>query len=156
MKASLDREGLRLGEVTGKTYDGQLSGLFELKNTDGTGLFSAQLKLTGSDLGLALAGTGLAGRSDITASVSATGKSVGGDGGGTLRLRHGAFTVLAISGVNPDAFAAIIARADAIGRDVDVAKTAAFVPSIAGRAHLRRKMPNSPSRWPAVCCGRRR
>ncbi len=132
MKASLDREGLRLGEVTGKTYDGQLSGLFELKNTDGTGLFSAQLKLTGSDLGLALAGTGLAGRSDITASVSATGKSVEAmvaalSGSGTATL-HG----LAISGVNPDAFAAIIARADAIGRDVDAAKTAAFVPSIAG------------------------
>ncbi|WP_363648406.1 AsmA-like C-terminal region-containing protein, partial [Mesorhizobium sp.] len=39
---------------------------------------------------------------------------------------------LNIAGINPDAFAAIIARADAIGRDIDAAKTAGFAPGIAG------------------------
>ena len=60
MTARLDREGLRLADVSGKAYDGQVNGLFELKNTDGTGLFSAQLKLTGADLGTDAADTGLA------------------------------------------------------------------------------------------------
>jgi uncharacterized protein involved in outer membrane biogenesis len=132
MAARLDREGLRLSELSGKAYNGQLSGLFELKNTDGTGLFSAQLKLAGTDLGLALAGTGLDGKSDFTATVSATGKSVEAmvaalSGSGTASLRG-----LKIPGVNPDAFATILAQADVVGRDVDAAKTAAFAPSIVG------------------------
>nr|WP_149757620.1 AsmA-like C-terminal region-containing protein [Mesorhizobium albiziae] len=132
MTARLDREGLRLADVSGKAYDGQVSGLFELKNTDGTGLFSAQLKFTGADLGMMLADTGLAGRADVTATVSTTGKSVDAmvsalSGSGTAAL-HG----LTIAGVNPDAFSAIIAQADAVGRDIDAAKTAEFAPQIAG------------------------
>ena len=38
---------------------------------------------------------------------------------------------LTIAGVNPDAFGAFIAKADAIGRDIDAAKTAGFAPEIA-------------------------
>jgi hypothetical protein len=131
MQARLDREGLRLANVSGKAFDGKLSGLFELKNTDGTGLFSAQLKLAGADIGLALQDTGLGGRSDVTATVSATGKSVEAmvaalAGSGTAAL-HG----LTIAGVNPDAFGAIVVQADVVGRDVDAARTAAFAPPIA-------------------------
>ncbi len=130
MAARLDREGLRLANVSGKAFDGQLNGLFELKNTDGTGLLSAQLKLAGADIGLALTDAGLSGRSDLTATVSATGKSVEAmvaalAGSGTAAL-HG----LTIEGVNPDAFGAIVAQADVVGRDVDAAKTAAFAPPI--------------------------
>lgn len=132
MAARLDREGLRLSDISGKAHDGQLSGLFELKNTDGTGLFSAQLKILGADLGLALARTGLGGKGDITATVSATGKSVEAmvaalSGAGTVALRG-----LTIPGVNPDAFAPLLAQADVVGRDVDAVRTAAFAPSIAG------------------------
>jgi AsmA-like C-terminal region len=130
MAARLDREGLRLADVSGKAFDGQLSGLFELKNTEGTGLLSAQLKLAGADVGLAFPATGLGGRSDATATVSATGKSVEAmvaalAGSGTAALRG-----LTIAGVNPNAFGAIVVQADVIGRDVDVAKTAAFAPPI--------------------------
>ena len=132
MAARLDREGLRLSDISGKAHDGQLSGLFELKNTDGTGLFSAQLKILGADLGLALARTGLGGKGDITATVSATGKSVEAmvaalSGSGTVTVRG-----LTIPGVNPDAFPALLAQADVVGRDVDAARTAAFAPAIAG------------------------
>ncbi|HET9537231.1 MAG TPA: AsmA-like C-terminal region-containing protein [Mesorhizobium sp.] len=131
MAARLDREGMRLSGISGKAYDGQLDGLVELKNTDGTGLFSAQLKLTGADLGTAFTATRFTGRGDMTASVSATGKSVEAmvaalTGSGTAAL-HG----LTIAGLNPQAFQAIIARADEIGSDVDAVKIAAFAPSIA-------------------------
>jgi uncharacterized protein involved in outer membrane biogenesis len=132
MTARLDLEGMRLSDISGKAHDGRLSGLVELKNTDGTGLFSTQLKLGGADLGSLLAGTGLAGKGDLTATVSASGKSVDAmvaalSGSGTAALRD-----LAISGVNPQAFPALIVQADTIGRDVDAAKTAAFAPGIVG------------------------
>ena len=38
---------------------------------------------------------------------------------------------MASPGINPDAFAGFIQRADAIGKDIDAAKTAAFAPEIA-------------------------
>ena len=47
-------------------------------------------------------------------------------GSGTAALKG-----LTIAGVNPDAFGAFIAKADAIGRDIDAAKTAGFAPQIA-------------------------
>jgi hypothetical protein len=49
-------------------------------------------------------------------------------GSGTAALKG-----LKVDGINPDGFAAIIAKADAIGRDIDAAKTAAFAPQIAGQ-----------------------
>ena len=130
---------MRLSGISGKAYDGQLDGLVELKNTDGTGLFSAQLKLTGADLGTAFTATRFTGRGDMTASVSATGKSIEAmvaalTGSGTAAL-HG----LTIAGLNPQAFQAIIARADEIGSDVDAVKIAAFAPSIAESRRIRRR-----------------
>ncbi len=129
-KASLDNDGLRLSEFQGKIFDGTLSGLFELKNTSGTGLLSTQFKLNGADLEAVLPQSGVTGAADISAQLSATGKSLEGmaaavSGSGTAAL-HG----LAIAGVNPDALRGLIAAADKVGRDVDAERTAAFAPAI--------------------------
>ena len=128
----LDREGIHVSDLKAKLYGGVLTGLFELKNTEGTGLFSGQMKVTGGDLPAVLPGAGISGSGDISTALSTSGKSVDAmiaalSGSGTATLKG-----LKIDGVNPDGFAAIIAKADAIGRDIDTAKTAGFAPQIAG------------------------
>lgn len=132
----LSAQGLRLSDVKAKLYGGALSGLFELKNNGGTGLFSSQMKLDGSDLALALAGAGLNGSGDFSTALTASGKSVGGlvstlSGSGTTTLKN-----LVIPGINPQAFSGFIARADAVGRDINAEQTAAFAPDIAAAGAL--------------------
>ncbi|RWG85465.1 AsmA family protein [Mesorhizobium sp.] len=132
LSLKLDREGIHVSGLKAKLYGGALTGLFELKNTEGTGLFSGQLKLAGTDLSAVLPGSGVSGSGDISAALSTSGKSVDAmiaalSGSGTAALKG-----LTIAGINPDAFAAIIAKADAIGRDIDAARTAGFAPEIAG------------------------
>ncbi|TIQ21461.1 MAG: AsmA family protein [Mesorhizobium sp.] len=131
LSLKLDQEGIRVSDLRAKLAGGALSGLFELKNNDGTGLFSGQLKLAGADLATVLPETGLSGSGDFSAALSTSGKSVDAmvaalSGSGTAALKG-----LTIAGVNPDAFGAFIAKADAIGRDIDAAKTAGFAPQIA-------------------------
>ncbi|RWK39494.1 MAG: AsmA protein [Mesorhizobium sp.] len=133
LSLKLDREGIRVSDLKAKLYEGTLTGLFELKNTEGTGLLSGQLKLAGSDLTAVLPGAGISGSGDISAALSTSGKSVDAmiaalSGSGTAALKG-----LTIAGINPDAFAPVIAKADAIGRDIDAAKTAGFAPEIAGQ-----------------------
>ncbi|TIU81778.1 MAG: AsmA protein, partial [Mesorhizobium sp.] len=123
LSLKLDREGIRVSDLKAKLYEGTLTGLFELKNTEGTGLLSGQLKLAGSDLAAVLPGAGISGSGDISAALSTSGKSVDAmiaalSGSGTAALKG-----LTIAGINPDAFAPVIAKADAIGRDIDAAKT---------------------------------
>ena len=50
LSLKLDQEGIRVSDLKAKLLGGALTGLFELKNTDGTGLFSGQMKLAGADL----------------------------------------------------------------------------------------------------------
>ncbi|TIQ10249.1 AsmA-like C-terminal region-containing protein [Mesorhizobium sp.] len=133
LSLKLDREGIRVSDLKAKLYEGTLTGLFELKNTEGTGLLSGQLKLAGSDLAAVLPGAGISGSGDISAALSTSGKSVDAmiaalSGSGTAALKG-----LTIAGINPDAFAPVIAKADAIGRDIDAAKTAGFALEIAGQ-----------------------
>ncbi|AZO00400.1 AsmA family protein [Mesorhizobium sp. M9A.F.Ca.ET.002.03.1.2] len=128
---ALDQEGIRVSDLKAKFSGGALSGLFELKNNDGTGLFSGQMKLAGADLATVLPQAGISGSGDFSAALSTSGKSVDAmvaalSGSGTAALKG-----LTIAGVNPDAFGAFIAKADAIGRDVDAEKTAVFAPQIA-------------------------
>jgi uncharacterized protein involved in outer membrane biogenesis len=128
----LDDESLRLSDLSGKLFGGGVTGLFELKNNDGTGLLSAQMKLAGADISTVLGDAGLQGMGDISTALSASGKSVSGlvatlSGSGTA-----AFRSLAMSGINPQAFADFIARADQFGKDIDAGKTAGFAPIIAG------------------------
>ncbi len=127
----LDAEGIRVSGLAAKLHGGVLSGAFELKNNSGTGLFSGQMKLAGADLARALPDSGLAGKADLAAELSAGGKSVDGmiaalSGSGTALLRG-----LSVEGLDPDAFAALLAKADAVGRDIDAASVARFAPPIA-------------------------
>ena len=127
----LDQEGIRVSDLKAKFLGGALTGLFELKNTDGTGLFTGQMKLAGADLATVLPDAGITGRGDFSTTLSTSGKSVDAmvaalSGSGTATLKS-----LRVAGVNPDAFSAFLAKADAIGRDIDAAKTAGFAPQIA-------------------------
>ncbi|MER9135580.1 AsmA family protein [Mesorhizobium sp. M0830] len=127
----LDQEGIRVSDLKAKLLGGALTGLFELKNNDGTGLFTGQMKLAGADLATMLPDAGISGNGDFSTALSSSGKSVEGmvaalSGSGTAALRG-----LQVAGVNPDAFSAFLAKADAIGRDIDAAKTAGFAPEIA-------------------------
>jgi uncharacterized protein involved in outer membrane biogenesis len=131
LSLKLDQEGIRVTDLKAKLLGGALAGLFELKNNEGTGLFSGQMKLSGADLATVLPDAGVSGNGDFSIALSTSGKSVDAmvaalSGSGTTALKG-----LTIQGVNPDAFGAFIARADAIGRDIDAAKTAGFAPQIA-------------------------
>ena len=133
MSLGIDNEGLRVNDLKAGYAGGKLSGRFELKNTDGTALVSGQMQLTDFDLGSEENSTGrLRGNGNISASLAGNGKSIEAlvaslSGSGTA-----AFKGVAIEGVNGDALPALLARADALGRDIDVAKVAAFAPKIAG------------------------
>ncbi|TJW31836.1 MAG: AsmA protein, partial [Mesorhizobium sp.] len=127
----LDQEGIRVSDLKAKFLNGALTGLFELKNNDGTGLFTGQMKLAGADLTSLLPDAGISGQGDVSTSLSTSGKSVDAmvaalSGSGTAALKG-----LTVAGVNPDALSAFLAKADAIGRDIDAAKTASFAPDIA-------------------------
>ncbi|MER9306118.1 AsmA family protein [Mesorhizobium sp. M0496] len=135
----LDQEGIRVSDLKAKLLGGALTGLFELKNNDGTGLFTGQMKLAGADLATVLPDAGISGNGDFSTALSSSGKSVEGivaalSGSGTATLKS-----LQVAGVNPDAFNAFLAKADAIGRDIDAAKTAGFAPDIAADGSLAAK-----------------
>ncbi|WP_217569376.1 AsmA family protein [Mesorhizobium sp. GbtcB19] len=129
----LDGEGIHVSDLKAKLYGGDLTGLFDLKNTEGTGLFSGQMRLAGGNLSAVLPSAGIGGSADLSAALSTSGKSVDAmiaalSGSGTAALKG-----LKVDGINPDGFAAIVSKADAIGRDIDAAKTAGFAPEIAGQ-----------------------
>lgn len=135
----LDQEGIRVSDLKAKLLGGALTGLFELKNNDGTGLFTGQMKLAGADLATVLPDAGISGISDFSTALSSSGKSVEGmvaalSGSGTAALKR-----LQVAGVNPGAFSAFLAKADAIGRDIDAARTDSFAPEIAADGSLAAK-----------------
>jgi hypothetical protein len=97
------------------------------------------MKLAGADLATVLPDAGISGNGDFSTALSSSGKSVEGmvaalSGSGTATLKS-----LRVAGVNPDAFNAFLAKADAIGRDIDAAKTAGFAPDIAAGGRLAAK-----------------
>lgn len=157
LSARLDREGLRVSDLSADWRGGRLSGLFELSNTGGTGLFSGQLTLAGVELDALLPDSGLAGKGDFGASLTASGKSVEGmiaslAGSGTARLAD-----LSAPGVDPAALPAILAKADAIGPQINAAQAAAFAPDIvrggrfeAGEAELALTVAAGAVRTPPV------
>ncbi|MDQ6433512.1 AsmA-like C-terminal region-containing protein [Mesorhizobium sp. LHD-90] len=132
LSLGLGADGFRIDNLKATFDGGKLSGRFELKNNGGLGLASGQMQLTGMDLSSEAAVNGLTGTGDFSATASGSGKSVAAiaaslSGSGTAAIRG-----LSISGVNEDAFPELLARADAIGRDIDAAKTASFAPEIVG------------------------
>jgi len=126
MKAVLDRNGMHIDSFTGTYGGGKVSGLADLKNNSGTGLFSAQLRLAGVDLSDLLPATGLQGKADLSTALTASGKSLDAvvgalAGSGTLNFHD-----LAVPHLNPDALKPILAAADAFGHEVDAKKTASL------------------------------
>src|SRR5690606_28154585 len=105
---TVDDESLRISDLSATVFGGKVTGLFEIKNNAGTGLFSSQLKLEGADIPAVFGDVGLAGVGDLSTTLSATGKSVSGlvatlSGSGTA-----AFRSLVVEGVNPEALPALI------------------------------------------------
>lgn len=129
---ALTGEGIRVTDLSAGYHGGRIGGIAELKNNQGTGLLTSQFKAQGVDIVQLVGETGLSGRADVTASLSASGKSVGAmisaiAGSGAVSL-----PALSIEGLNADAFAPIIVRADAIGREIDEEKAGQFVSELAG------------------------
>lgn len=128
MSARINREGARLSNATAAYHGGTIGGLFELSNNNGSGLFSGQLKIANAPAAELLPGTGIDGKADLSASLTANGKSVEGmmaslSGSGTAIVRD-----IVIPGLSPDALQPILAAADAAGTDIDNERTAAFAP----------------------------
>lgn len=131
----LDREGLRLAELTAELMGGRISGLFELGNSGGTGLLSAQVSMEGAALEAVMPEAGITGEGGFSASVTTSGKSVesmiaslAGSGSATLAR-------LSLPGLRPDALPELLAKADAAGAQIDAERTSGFAPAIvsAGR-----------------------
>jgi hypothetical protein len=129
-KASLDANGLGISDLSAKMDGGRLSGLFELRNNGGTGLFSGQVKLDSADLAQLLAGTGLGGMADLSASVTANGKSLDAIVASLAGSGTSSFHDLVIPGVDTRALPAVLAGADRIGKDINAGRTAAFAPPL--------------------------
>lgn len=126
----IGRDGVSLADMRASAFGGVASGIVDFRNDGGTGLLSAQLRLDGAGVRELIGEAGLSGTADLTASVTASGKSVDGivaalAGSGSARLRD-----LVVSGLAPHAFPALIARADALGPDIDAAAVAAFAPPL--------------------------
>ena len=131
MTLRIDGEGMRVDQLTSKLFGGDMAASFELKNNAGTGLLSGQMQLRGADLELALPKSGLTGVGSMSATLSSNGKSADGlvaalSGSGTATLGG-----VRIEGLNGAALPVLLSRADAIGRDIDAAKTAGFAPAVA-------------------------
>lgn len=127
---AIGAEGLRIADLKGAMHDGRLSGLVEIKNNGGTAMVSGQAKLDDADIESLFESDGITGRTDVTATLSSSGKTVEGlistlSGSGTAKARN-----LTVSGLDADAFDRIIAKADEIGRDIDGPRTAAFAPAL--------------------------
>jgi uncharacterized protein involved in outer membrane biogenesis len=130
MRLTLDRDGLAIADLAASMLGGAASGIVDFRNDGGTGLFSAQLRLDDADIAALVGDAGLSGRASLTASVTASGKSVDGlvaalSGSGTAALRD-----IAIAGIAPDVFPDLIARADAAGAEIDAAAVSAFAPPL--------------------------
>lgn len=130
MSARLNQEGARLTDVAADFQGGTIGGLIELSNNDGTGLFSGQLRLANAPVTELLPATGLSGHADLSASLTASGKSIEGmmaslSGSGTATVRE-----LVIPALSPDALKPILAAADKAGTEIDSERTSEFAPAM--------------------------
>lgn len=133
LSLKLGDDGLGISKLKAKMFGGEITGLFDLRNNEGTGLLSGQATLTGVDLSKFLPACGLSGAGTFTGSVTTSGKSIDAmvaslAGSGTASLKG-----VTVANLNADALPALLAKADGVGRDIDAPRTAAFAPEIAGQ-----------------------
>lgn len=157
LTARLDKDGLKVSGLSAEIFGGTLSGLFELTNNAGSGLFSGQLTLERATLAELLPASGLIGTGRFTGALTANGKSVDAmiaslAGSGTASLSD-----LTIPALRSDAFAALIEAADAVGPKIDAPATAGFAPAIvtggsfaAGNAEVAVTVAGGVARAPAM------
>lgn len=115
--AGLKDGSLRLDDAKGQLLGGQLSGMFELRNTSGTGLATGQFTLDQTAIDTLYrpveGAPPLKGKAKISASINATGTSMAEmvdsiAGSGVVSVSN-----LAISALNPAALKPILADVDA-------------------------------------------
>ncbi len=135
LSLKLDDEGLHIPKLEARLGNGKISGLFDLRNNASTGLFSGQFKLDGAKVEnllptLGVADPKLSGGIELSGALTGSGKTVGAvmaslAGSGTMALKG-----VEVSGVDGQAFGALIKAADVAGRDIDLAKVAGFAPGL--------------------------
>lgn len=117
----LTRNGMSLSGISAQMRGGTLSGLVDIRNDDGSANVSAQLQLSGAQAGAVLNEPALGGLLDVSAAVTAGGKTVDSlvaalGGSGTVSVRD-----LAVDGINPGALPELLRMADGLGTEIDAA-----------------------------------
>jgi hypothetical protein len=125
-----DAEGLRLNDVSAQFGGGTLTGFAELSNNAGTGLLSAQGTLSDGSLSQTFGQPAINGQFELSAVLTSSGRTL--ESMASALSGSASLTVprLVVEGLDGDAFPALIAEADRIGRDIDEAQTASFAPQI--------------------------
>lgn len=127
---SFDAARIAVGALSATYAGGKLKGSAEIKNSGGTGLLSAQFDLKGADVEAPFRNAGVKAETDLSGSVTASGKSVDGliaglNGSGTATLHD-----LTVNGINSAALPQLLAQGDAAGRGVDPAAVERFAPPV--------------------------
>ncbi len=136
MQARLTSEGLAVSNLSAGIDDGRLTGLFEVKNNDGTGVLTGQATLSGIDVSQLPGAEALSGKANLSADFSTSGKSVEAMAASLSGTGTAALSDVKVRGINPAAMPALISEADRIGRDIKEETVAAFAPSIAGEGEF--------------------
>ena len=136
MRARLTNEGLSVANLSAGIDDGRLTGLFDVKNNDGTGVMTGQATLAGIDVSRLPGAEALSGKANISANLNTSGKSVEAMVAALSGTGTAALSDVTVRGINPAAMPALIAEADRIGRDIKEETVAAFAPSIAGEGEF--------------------
>lgn len=153
----VDDDSVRISDAKAGYRSGQLSGLAEIQNNNGTALVSTQFQYRGVDLADLTATDAIAGKVSVSANLTANGKSPAGlisslSGSGTIAVDDAV-----VPGANPGIFKAIIDTADTFGKDIDADDVAGFAdgmvasgPYPAGDAEFAFVLAGGVMRTPAV------
>ncbi|MBX3596871.1 MAG: AsmA family protein [Rhizobiaceae bacterium] len=138
----VDDSGLKASDIRAQLEGGSLSAMFELKNSAATGLFSGQFKLSGAQLQslfqkLGLSGADASGKLDMSASLTASGRSISAmvsslSGTGTAKIGGAS-----INGLDPAAFGQLIRAVDDLGHDVEAIRKSEIAPEIVQKGLFR-------------------
>ncbi len=130
MTLRIGRNAVSISDASMQVHGGTLTGLVDFRNDGGTGIVSTQLRLSGGKAESLLGAVGITGDLDLTAALSGSGKTAEAlmaslAGSGTVAARD-----VSISGINPNAFPALLTAADQFGPDINAAATAGFAPQL--------------------------
>lgn len=153
----VDDNGIRIAGLNSGYKSGRLSGLGEIKNSDGTVLLSTQFQYQDADLAELAATDAVGGKASLSANLTADGKSMAGllstlSGSGTVALQGAT-----VPGANPDVFGQFVEAADGFGKDINAGDVAGFAsdlvasgPFPAGDAEMAFVLAGGVARSPAV------